>query len=725
MTTRFSLRTKILLLIAGTVTILASLLLITLTLLANQQIDMAVRSDVRSTSSMLTQLVRERTTTLRDQSLLLARQTTFKYLIHPPNGLRSDRATCTDTARDLIAQIHADAALITDASGRLLGETDTKTPYLADRAADPWVAAAMRGHTHTGVAVRGGRMLLAVAVPVVDPASREVQATFTAYSAIDSGVAGRLKGMLGSDVAFVYRWRVVGASLPTPKRLASPRITPQVITLGDERYFALYAPLPYTDETADMGFVVLRPYSAAMALYQWFQFALLAVSALALLLAWVVGTAVARGVTRPLDGVVRAAKLLREGGWPDRFDVQRGDEIGLLQSVFNEMTVALRSSQERLLSLIDTDPLTELDNHRRFQERLVQEAKRSTASGEPLSLVLFDLDHFQEFNQQYGHAAGDETLQRVALILRNCLPEVAIVARYGGEEFAALLPQQNCAQAEVLAERVRAIVFASGSHGDPQIALSLSAGCAELGTAGATQPEGLLLAAELGLSRAKQLGRNRVCRFDSLPGVDMTADPYQLHKFLTDGSLSTIQALAAAVDAKDPYTQGHSQRVAQYAADLARHIGLSKADVDLIHTTGTLHDVGKIGVPDAILQKPGRLTPEERAVMETHPVLGEVIVRKAPQLALVLPGVRHHHERWDGKGYPDGLSGESIPHIARILAVADTFDAMTSDRPYREGMSREVALEEIAHAAGTQFDPELAGAFVAMMQLPRRLAQAA
>jgi HD-GYP domain-containing protein (c-di-GMP phosphodiesterase class II) len=165
--------------------------------------------------------------------------------------------------------------------------------------------------------------------------------------------------------------------------------------------------------------------------------------------------------------------------------------------------------------------------------------------------------------------------------------------------------------------------------------------------------------------------------------------------------------------------------VAEYAAGLARAIGLPQDEVDLIYTTGTLHDVGKIGIPDSILKKPGPLDAEERAIMQTHPALGEVIVRKAPQLAAALPGVLHHHEAWDGRGYPNGLRGEAIPLLARILAVADTFDAMTSDRPYRKGLSLEVALSEIEKGAGKQFDPRLAPAFVAMMQARSALPRAA
>jgi len=213
------------------------------------------------------------------------------------------------------------------------------------------------------------------------------------------------------------------------------------------------------------------------------------------------------------------------------------------------------------------------------------------------------------------------------------------------------------------------------------------------------------------------MGRNRICRFDSVPGAAHDDDPFQLQKYLKDSTLATIQALAGAVDAKDPYTQGHSMRVAKFAADLARYMGNPKEFIELVYKTATLHDVGKIGVPDSVLSKPSRLDAEEKAIMESHSVLGELIVKKAPQLHDVLPGVRHHHERWDGKGYPDKLMGKDIPLLARYISIADTFDAMTSDRPYRKALPDDVALEEIRRKAGEQFDPELAESFVRMMRL--------
>ncbi len=696
-----SLRTKILLLIAGTAVGLISVILLALTLLISREMNQGVQGDVRATGGVLAQLLRERSATLLSQAQVVADDPP----LHAAIGT-ADPATVLDKVKDYEEKLGVAVVIVTDQDGKALADTDGASPVHAPLGQDYGITAALNGHDWSGITSRRGQLMLAVSVPV--RIGSIVYGTLTMYRPIDSAVASSLHESLGTQVAFLDAGRVVGASCPLPKHLPSPS-TPSVVSLSGVSYFALYAPLPTTEPAARMGFVTLRPYSVAMRLYHRCLIVFLAASLVTLLLALTGGAWTARSLTRPLDRVVQAAETLRRGDWPEQFAPGRTDEIGLLQTVFNEMTVSLRGSQERLLALIDTDLLTGMDNHRRFQERLEQEVGRCAQSGESLSLLLFDLDHFSDYNQQHGHAAGDKAVQDTARKLQSLLPEIAVASRYGGEEFAVLLPQWHLAQAEQVAETIRAGIEGSGQG------LTLSAGCAEFGTHSA-EGAGLVLAAELAVSRAKQLGRNQVCRFDTLPGADTNADPYQLHRFLKDESLSTIQALAAAVDAKDAYTQGHSSRVARYAVALAQSIGLSDAEVDLVHITGTLHDVGKIGVPDAILKKPSRLEDEERRIMETHPALGEVIIRKAPQLANTLPGVRHHHERWDGKGYPDGISGESIPQIARLLAVADTFDAMTSDRPYRKGMSWEIALGEIGRSAGTQFEPRLAEAFVSLMQ---------
>ncbi len=711
---RFSLKAKIIFWFAGVVAILAGTVLVGLAVFTGREINRGVGNDVHTATGVLAQFIHERSRSLQDQSQLLARQPALMMrLLGRSEQSSPDFATVTDCLREWLGPMRADGAVMTDQDGKIIGDTDNGVQKAVDVSGETGVQAAMDGNLWSGVVERNDKLMLAVTVPVVEPVSRYVRGTFTAYSAIDSQVAKELKASIGSDVAFVNRGLIASSSIPLPSRIPTPSGNPKVVKLNHNLYFALYAPFPGMDTKSQLGFVLLRSYSAAMHTYNRLKIAFFITTMAALLLAAVAGIAAAGSITRPLDGLVNSARMVQEGEWPEAFVVERKDEIGLLQSVFNEMTSAMKSSREHLLSLIDTDLLTGLDNHRRFQERLGQEVARCAISKEDLTILIFDLDHFQEFNQKFGHAAGDDALKKMAVILTNSLPEVAITARYGGEEFAALVPHHSLDQGEIIAEKIRSL--ASANFGDAEnFCLTVSIGCAEFGS-GTAEADGLILAAELALSSAKQLGRNRVCRFDSVPGAGETGDPYQLHKFLQDSSFATIQALAAAVDAKDPYTQGHSKRVAEYSSSLAKFINLTQAEVELIYTTGTLHDVGKIGVPDAILKKPGRLEDEERAVMETHPVLGEVIIKKAPALSATLPGVRHHHERWDGKGYPDNLAGTDIPHMARILAVADTFDAMTSDRPYRKGLAWDIALSEISKGAGTQFDPELAASFVSMM----------
>ena len=178
--------------------------------------------------------------------------------------------------------------------------------------------------------------------------------------------------------------------------------------------------------------------------------------------------------------------------------------------------------------------------------------------------------------------------------------------------------------------------------------------------------------------------------------------------------VGSIRALLAAVEAKEPYTRGHSERVAHVAAQLAAAIGLPEKQVELYRVTGLVHDIGKIGVAEAVLRKPGRLEPEEFEQIKLHPEIGYRILRDVAAMHDAIPGVLHHHEKWDGKGYPHGLSGEQIPLIARVLALADSFDAMSSNRSYRSALPREKVLAEIARCAGTQFDPKLAPIFVGL-----------
>ena len=611
------------------------------------------------------------------------------------------------------------SARIASQDGTLLGDSSyvrrdgsVLSPRKLDYSGHPAIRGLRKSRSWQGVVARGSKLFLAVSYKAA--LGRRSPLILVAFLRLDTSVARQMKQALGTEVAFLQGDKIIASSLPKAPTSLRNALIPRELTVGGTDFYTAYAALPGTGPKDRMGLLTLQSQEDALSAYRNVYAALGLAAAVALCVSLLLGVGVSRTFSRPIEQVIAAAQELKKGSWPDPFKVKRRDEIGQLQTAFNDMTAALRKGTERLLALIDADPLTGLDNHRKFQERLEEEVTRTAFTKEPLSLLIVDIDKFQSYNELHGHAEGDSVLSRTARLLRQHCPDEAILARYGGEEFAVLLPNTELSEAEALAEKLRIAIQKGAMTRGEKLAYTVSLGCAQL--ADPKQLKGFALTAELAASRAKQLGRNRVCRFDAMPGVEAGSDPYQLHRFLQDGSFATIQALAAAVDAKDPYTQGHSQRVAEYARDLAAYMGYPRETVDLVFTAGTLHDVGKVGVPDDILKKPGKLTDEERAVMETHPVLGELIVRKAPHLADTLPGVRNHHERWDGAGYPDRIAGEEIPLLGRLLAVADMFDAMTSDRPYRKGLHLWEALWEVERQAGKQLDPDMAHAFVAMMR---------
>ncbi len=696
---RFPLALKLSVLIASLLLVLGLVMFVTFGVLSRRQIQSTIRSDALSAQKQLNQLIAERRNRLEHLVTFAATGAPrIRELL-----FTGDAPTVQDQTRPIASELGVDAIEMIDGGGKLLGSTGLAGSPGASEIA--LLKSSLSSSSATSAVLRRGDSAFIVGVCPVQDAGY-VKGSIALFTRIGAHEARDLAGTSGAYVAFLLNGSSVGASFSPVSRLTGLSARPTDLTLNEQETVAVSVPVPGADVKDGLRMVIARPTAGVVKPYQESEAAFAAVLAIALIVSIAAGALFGRGLIKPLGGVVESSRAIQRGEWPAPFTTIRRDEIGLLQSAFNDMTAAARQAQQRLLAMVDLDPLTELSNHRNFKERLSQEASRCKTSGDRMALAILDIDRFGDFNESHGHAKGDELLRSVAEAIRRSVPDYAICARYGGGEFAVLIPGGG-------ADSVRE--FTETLLHDLGLPVSVSIGIAEY-PASTAKPEGLILAAEIALVRAKQLGGAQVCCFDSVPGADTAADPFQLYASIENGSFATIQALAAAVDAKDAYTNGHSERVAKYAAELAQWVGSSPDLVDRVFRAGTLHDVGKIGVPDSILKKPGRLEPEEARIMETHPVLGEAIVAKVPQLKDLLPGVRHHHERWDGAGYPDGLAGEAIPLIARLIALADTYDAMTSDRPYRKGLPVEVALTEISRSSGIQFEPALAEAFVEMMR---------
>ena len=364
------------------------------------------------------------------------------------------------------------------------------------------------------------------------------------------------------------------------------------------------------------------------------------------------------------------------------------------------------------MRLARTDPLTLLGNARAFNERLETEFHLAHAEDGALAVCLVDVDNFKTINDMYGHSVGDRVLGALAGRLR----QDGEVFRIGGDEFALLLPGADEVRALEIGETVVRRVAESNPAG---IVLNLSAGVASF-PGRASKPSELVRLADNALYRAKEEGKNRVATHET--GVAKLGDLRQVADDSDRANrLRAAGSLAQAVDERDAYTGRHSFAVGELAARVAVRLGLEPADVELTRLAGRLHDLGKLAIPEEILRKRGALTAEERRLLERHCQIG---FRMLDSLGVepVARWVLHHHERWDGGGYPSGLAGEDIPLGARIIFVADAFDAMTSNRVYRLGTSRERALAELERCAGSQFDPEIVEAFAAELSAHRHYA---
>jgi diguanylate cyclase (GGDEF)-like protein len=377
----------------------------------------------------------------------------------------------------------------------------------------------------------------------------------------------------------------------------------------------------------------------------------------------------------------------------------------LLRMVRDTVTGLVRS----LAEAARTDTLTGLKNRLALEQEIHVEVERTLRSEEGLSIVIGDLDHFKAVNDELGHRAGDEALVKIGQILHTRRRVGDSIARTGGEEFTILLPGASEHEAYLVAERMRVTV--EREFADHPVPLTFSFGVATYPEHGRSA-DAVIEAADQALYAAKALGRNRSVIFNREISAIFAPEPGG--RGVDETHLATLLSLAEALDLRDTGTAAHSRTVGRYCGLIAKELELPAERAKRIEVAGVLHDIGKIGLPDAILQKPGRLGRNELAEIRTHPEIGAQVL-SGRGLEDLRGWVLTHHERPDGKGYPAGLSDDDIPLEAKILAVADAYEAMTADRVYREGMGAKAARSELLRCAGTQFDPRVVAAFMAVL----------
>ena len=426
-------------------------------------------------------------------------------------------------------------------------------------------------------------------------------------------------------------------------------------------------------------------------------------------------------IAGPVLRLLRRLQPLDSGGKADLTKDLHGEPLVLARR--------LESAFDKLAHMSKPDELTGLANRRHFTEVLQPFYHQARRYNRPLSLIQIDIDFFKAANDSCGHQGGDELLQVVARAIESACRKADLPARCGGDEFAVLLPETSSLPAAIIAERIRqAVSQQSVTIQGLNLQVTLSIGIADLNSGEISSPEEMLALADRAMYAAKELGRNRVVQAHDLAGVSWTGEQAgqrvdHLHKKLAglDGQfknlfLQAIQEVIEVLGERDPYMVAHALKVKHVAVLLAREMGLPDRVLARVEVAGILHDIGMLALPDSILLCPCELDEHQVQAMRRHPLLSVRIMEGMEFLEQEIPAVRYHHERYDGKGYPEGISGPGIPLTARVLAVAEAFVGMTSPRTFRAPKPFQTAIEELAAGAGAQFDPAVVEAFQALAQ---------
>lgn len=482
------------------------------------------------------------------------------------------------------------------------------------------------------------------------------------------------------------------------------------VFLNGERFYMTYKQIPGdVDNQNRWSIAILTPEETIYAGVNAKKYILFVLSASSVLFA--IAGIFGWRIARPIREITLTSVSMSKGDLSRRVNIRRGDEIGQLASAFNEMAASIQTSHDELVRLSTTDGLTGLYNHREFQKRLGDEIKRASRYKAPLSLLMLDIDNFKRFNDTYGHPAGDIVLRSIgALILRE-IRSSDFAARYGGEEMAVVLTETGADEAFIFSERIRGAIqqFPVTVLGGETVQVTVSIGIGSF-PEDAPDRKTLIDVADQALYFAKTKGRNKSILYrKTLKAV--LEHKQEAHSLLQQAEESIFKDLATSVEAKLPYRRGYFEAVTRTALQIAKTLQLDAEKTTDLRIASMIYEIGALSIPNRILLKEGPLNEEEWKIVKTHPETSVKILGDILKIRNVLPAILHHHERYDGAGYPSGLKGEEIPLLARILAVADAYQAMTSVSPYRRKLTRKEALDELKRHAGTRFDPAIIETF--------------
>lgn len=521
----------------------------------------------------------------------------------------------------------------------------------------------------------------------------------------------------GVEITIISDHTVVASTLDTASAnlvlkdisgSAGSNVVPSRIVVNNVEYINVWQTIGSTGLIS-----VMVPNSDLLAVKQSISKDILRTTILAIILVFICATLLAEIIASPLRGMLRTTKAITGGDFTQKIEVLTKDEFGELGQGINYMADRVKERLDYAEHLATVDGLTGLYNHRYFQQRLIQEIKRANRTGSKLSLILMDIDYFKHYNDNLGHPAGDKLLGQLAKILLGCVRTIDVVARYGGEEFAVILVDTGALDAYEVGERIRVSVEQyefDGRETQPNGKVTISIGIASY-PENAFSKDDLIKLADDALYKAKYISKNKVVLYYSVLDELKSGIDESEHDLL-----NTVKTLISVINSRDKYTFGHSERVVQYTTSIAEEMNFSEKELRDIKVAAFLHDIGKIEIGREILNKTEPLTTEELEILRMHPSWGAQIVSSIGSLKGIVPMILYHHEKYDGTGYPARLSGKDIPLAARILKLADSFDAMTSYRPYQTAKTFQQAKEEITCCKEKDFDPKIVDVFLRILE---------